>query len=417
MSLPPATVRIKRKATDDPVEYLRMSQTTITRQSIILTEILGIRELGGKRHRQGDGSASSYAFTRQPVASDPAASQLPSTTPRIIKPLPHSTNSTLRQATSIPAPQPPIQALSTTNTTPSACITKPRHFHISKSKNPSHNSNGVSGGSRKRRGEPIVFAERRIRPKSGDGAPGDSATVEEKGGNDVKTTLPTQTTRTPQVVTSANQEQPQKKPGRSATKSDTPVRPVTPPKSSPAPLRNVLLPDGSRVPWDVTDDGLAAAMQAYTLQEIGKSIAASETPRPSPQSSRLKSRSKFTPKKPALRYLERHPEHKVDTSMDVDEEYIVEDMDDDSEYVIDTYVRVPVDVLETEEGHKNIGLLILDSQPDIDEFYREDEESEEEEDDLDEDENGMLLRSASRGKLLIISQPRIITPPITPMKK
>lgn len=143
------------------------------------------------------------------------------------------------------------------------------------------------------------------------------------------------------------------------------------------------------MPWDVTSDRLAAEMQAYTLQEIGKTIAASETPRPAPVSSRIKSPSKFKPKKPALRYLERHPEHKVAASMEVDEEYIVEDMDDDSEYIIDTYVRVPADALEAEEGQKNIGLLILDSQPDIDEFYREDEESDEEEDDGDEDENGM----------------------------
>ncbi len=61
---------------------------------------------------------------------------------------------------------------------------------------------------------------------------------------------------------------------------------------------------------------------------------------------------------------------------------------------------MPADVLETEDVPKNIGFLILDSQPDIDEFYREEEDSDEEEDDLDEDENG---RHSSLDQYLYLS--------------
>jgi hypothetical protein len=60
-----------------------------------------------------------------------------------------------------------------------------------------------------------------------------------------------------------------------------------------------------------------------------------------------------------------------------------------SEYIIDTYVRIPADALETDEQAKDFGLLVLDTQPNIDEFYREDSDSDEEDDEEEEDENGI----------------------------
>ncbi|KAH7412547.1 hypothetical protein BKA64DRAFT_637249 [Cadophora sp. MPI-SDFR-AT-0126] len=365
MSLPPATVKIKRKATDDPVEFLR------------------IHESGGsgKRQRQDTG----FIFSRQPITASSAASQSSSPAPRKIAQLPSSASSGLQQVDSVPNPQDAAQTALATNTTPfSAPSIQPRRFHISRSATHSSNTPAVLAGIRKRKVEPTVFVERRIRPKSADGTPGGSATPEESGGQNVKIAppieLPKEQTQIPQV-------QKQKKPGKNS-RTATPVRSVTPPQSSPAPLRNVFLHNGTMIPWDISSDRLAAEMQAYTLQEIGKSIVASEAPRTSPVSSHAKSPSKFKPKKPALRYLERHPEHKVEASMEVDEdEYMVEDMDDDSEYIIDTYVRVPAEAIEVDAVQKNIGLLVLDSQPDIDEFYRVDDESDEEEDDEDEDEN------------------------------
>jgi hypothetical protein len=155
------------------------------------------------------------------------------------------------------------------------------------------------------------------------------------------------------------------------------------------------------IPWDVTDERLATEMQAYTMAEIGKNLAQTEaeTPKPKPRSQPLRgyihedaSHSKFEPKKPAQRYAGRHPEEKAlhDTAMEVDEPYHEgEDLDDDSDYIIDTYVRIPAHAVESEQ-QKNFSLLVLESQPDIDEFYREEEDSDEEADDEDEDENGNL---------------------------
>lgn len=151
-------------------------------------------------------------------------------------------------------------------------------------------------------------------------------------------------------------------------------------------------------------------MQAYTLQEIGRNIAQSEAERPVPNPAsvaRHGTSSKFKPKKPALRYAERHPSEKTDMAMDVDEDFIEEESADESEYIIDTFVRIPAEALASSESPNKIGLLVLESQPDIDEFYKEDDESEEEEDDDDEDENGKP--SVSHSSLISLTNPQLRT--------
>lgn len=155
------------------------------------------------------------------------------------------------------------------------------------------------------------------------------------------------------------------------------------------------MPSGDVILWDVSSERLAAEMQAYTLAEIGRNIAASQSPKAAPRtiSSQIhkSSPSKFKPKAPSLRYAQRHPEDKTQAkneTMALDGPYIEEETDDGSEYIIDTYIRMPVEALDIEITAKNIGFLVLDSQPDIDQFYREDDDSDEEEDDIDEDENG-----------------------------
>lgn len=156
------------------------------------------------------------------------------------------------------------------------------------------------------------------------------------------------------------------------------------------------MPSGKLIPWDTSSETLAAEMEAYTLQEIGKNLARMEAERPTPTPrARNSTPSKFKPKKPALRYAERHPEVKNEMAMDVDEEMMETEELDDSDYIIDTYIRMPAEALAATPSPKNIGLLIIESQPDIDEFYRENEESEDEEEDDDEDENGKHLSSRS----------------------
>ena len=71
--------------------------------------------------------------------------------------------------------------------------------------------------------------------------------------------------------------------------------------------------------------------------------------------------------------------------MDVDE--------DESSYIVETYIRVPVEQVNLERSQASIGLLVLDSQPDIDEFYNEDSDSDSDIYDEEEDENGEPTRS------------------------
>jgi hypothetical protein len=146
------------------------------------------------------------------------------------------------------------------------------------------------------------------------------------------------------------------------------------------------------MPWNVDSKELAAEMQAYTLQEIGRTIAEDEAENPKVPEPRLKSpKSKFKPKKPLLRYHERHPDEVLSngSDMDIDEPVVSEeDMDDDTEYIVDTYIRMPASSFSSQK-EENFGLLVLDSQLEISLFYAEasasDEEGDEEEDENAED--------------------------------
>lgn len=180
----------------------------------------------------------------------------------------------------------------------------------------------------------------------------------------------------------------QKKPGASArTAPRTAGTPAKPTEDLPPTQR---LPPALVNPWGVKEDELAAQMQAYTLEEIGRSIAES-TPEPPPADRLYKAaQGRYKPKKPVQRYHERNPGTELPGPAMVAEDEEDVCMDED-EYIIDTYVRMPVGELE-DQGQRKFGLLVLESQPDIDEFYREEEDSDtEEEYEGDEDENGMLF--------------------------
>jgi len=186
----------------------------------------------------------------------------------------------------------------------------------------------------------------------------------------------------------------------------TPVNAVKPRRNSPAPLRNARLASGEIMPWNASAEKLDAEMQAYSLKEISRIIAeASQSHPPTPVAPKSvfvvqkSPASRFTPRKGAgVRYHERHPEVPRPTttaetkteshdgeSMEVDE--------DESSYIVETYIRVPVEQVNLERSQASIGLLVLDSQPDIDEFYNEDSDSDSDIYDEEEDENGEPTRS------------------------
>lgn len=198
-----------------------------------------------------------------------------------------------------------------------------------------------------------------------------------------------------------------------------PVSAVKPRKNSPAPPRRLV--SSTPLAWNAT----AEEKQARTLAQIGLSMAAADaadaaskpttataTPRKVLSHKDAEGYTRWSPQAGARRHpaadaaredaaiaraefaSASHPHAAAQTAsasgvIEKPGEDGVMDMDvdvDDGEYVVETYIRVPVEQLSLAPP-QSIGLLVLDSQPDIDDFYDEDEESESDVFDEEEDEN------------------------------
>jgi hypothetical protein len=247
---------------------------------------------------------------------------------------------------------------------------EPRRFHLSRD-----TTSNPAGRIRGAKGPPAVFIERRrlagpraklsdVRTPRKPGPKPEDFSINQKGVGEQKTRLPSSSTETQSTST--------------------------------APLRNVRLPSGKIIPGDVDSSTLAAEMQAYTLKEIGRNLAeASSSENLSASTSVIRARqvSSFKPKAPALRYHERHPEQTgaMNEKKEYNQDEIMADAadvdGDESDYVMETYVRMPAEMFDLQE-QKNVGVLVLDSQPDIDDFYNDDSDTDSEIYDEEEDENG-----------------------------
>ncbi|POS85824.1 hypothetical protein EPUL_003364 [Erysiphe pulchra] len=313
-------------------------------------DILHIQEPLGKKRR----CVVDYVFCRQLKAVATTAQVISQTIPTIQV----STNSEQKSK----------------NFLNSNDVTKPRHFHIYRPT--TIQTPNTESLSRKRKAD-TIFVERRFssirKPR-----------LEEKSvpspvySIDIKTNL----CQTKKISGPSSHSQK-----------------LTSKVQSPAPLRNVRLPSGDIIPWDVTSEKLIAEMQAYTLSEINKSIAKSKKKKcfseisdphaleTSPTTERKKN-TRFKPKTPALRYKDRH-QNQVHTDSDNDYEIeayeSMEDEDGNEDWVVEKYLRMPIEDAQT-ENCDNFGFLVLDSQAEIEEFFQDDASSVEE-DEEDEDEN------------------------------
>lgn len=334
-----------------------------------------MHETNGKRQRR----EQDFVFSRQAVPQTENKQPSSGTTHEVtrpIKPLKKPSTHVSQAATN--GVGRPEQAQT------AAQLLQVRRFHISRSSSPSDLLRS-SSGIRKRtaNSKPTVFVERTVRHKLKNSSDPLPLTPEP---------TPSDTHVQGEVLKDETREQtrPQKKPGLAARRSATPLNSQT-----PSPIPKPRLPSSFVNRSDADLERLALEMQAYTLQSIGAEIATSEAASSQETTSPRKQRStRFKPRKPALRYKERHPDqvNEDNHSLEVDEEEPVDDYEEsegeDSEYIIETYYRVPADVLESAEGSRNIGLLVLESQPDIDEFYINESDSEEEDEEDEEDENG-----------------------------
>ncbi|PHH61826.1 hypothetical protein CDD81_7929 [Ophiocordyceps australis] len=125
---------------------------------------------------------------------------------------------------------------------------------------------------------------------------------------------------------------------------------------------------------------LAAEMDKWVLKEIGANLHSLEQRKGKEQ---LKRPSRFKPKAPPQRYHERHPQAAPDAEPRPEHS---QDESDDSDWVIDEYVRVPAGTVAWETSSSDYGVLVLDEDEET-LFFSCQHEDQEQQDFDDQDEN------------------------------
>ncbi|TGJ80579.1 hypothetical protein E0Z10_g8177 [Xylaria hypoxylon] len=383
MSVPPQLIRVKRKATEEaPVSYLRVQET--------------------KRHRSGV-----FVYQRQ----NKEATFAESIPPQIQKPIIHTSPPGPRAATfqsfasqnhypnkDVPADKDRnfgngdaskaalsrANATASTNTLDSASVStsvstsEPRRFHMSRKDMllaappyPGRPHGGIS----KKRPTTATFVERKIKRVSS------RVLGKLHAANNTPTAAPT-LAHTPTTM-AMEVDEPElrklKKPGVAKL-----VARDNGAKNRPE------LPKSMTDRWNVDTQQLTADMEAYAMQQIGLNLQRAEEEKREEERSRIStpSKLKFKPKPPTKRYAERHPQ---EADQSVDKEMVDADAEnsdsDDSDYIIETYVRVPASSMGDHVPPQSVGLLVFDEEPDVEFFYGEDDESEDEWAEDEEDEN------------------------------
>lgn len=155
--------------------------------------------------------------------------------------------------------------------------------------------------------------------------------------------------------------------------------------------------NGQVMPINATQEQLDREMQAHTLRQIAATMAEDEMkPLSTPTKQANGATHRYTPKS-TQRLRDRHPEiaaQKEESMIQEAEGKMDVDMDEDEEdFIVETYVRVPVEQLGIGSQEHSVGLLVLEGQVDVEEFYGEEDESDSDLYDEEEDENGKWSHS------------------------
>lgn len=251
---------------------------------------------------------------------------------------------------------------------------EPRRFHMSRKEmmlESYHRLDLPRGGVSKKRSAPALFVERKIKRIS--------SRYTEKFQAATNAVVPVQAPAPTSAATSnmeVDTPEPRKykKPGvaKLAKKEDDQKYKADLPKS---------MTDR----WNVDMDKLAEEMNAYAMEQIGLNLQKSNDERES--QSKANNQPRFKPK-PIKRFAERHPELAQDSAdtdmMDTDADI----SDSDSDYIIETYERVPASKIGEHVEPHSVGILVFDEEPDLEYFYGEGGDSEDEWAEDEEDENG-----------------------------
>ncbi|KAK3333105.1 hypothetical protein B0T19DRAFT_417170 [Cercophora scortea] len=385
MSLPPDTIQVKRKRGRDegPVDFLRVESN--------------------KRHRSVSGDGT-WVYQRKQADAKPVDDSHGPTTPIIPTILPtkegdenRPVKSMRRQAHSkfaaadtlaVPVPASLLDDLTSDKT---------RRFHLSRSNTPQP-ATKVS----KKRASPALFVERSTK-KSRESSPL-SLPQRPKA---IPSQLPTpgRTAGTEEDWPSPNTVRDRGASAQTATGSIRYKRPGSRTRISTstttAPAKHALPPSLLNREREGLDmDQLARDMDSYTLSQININLDKMDEDSAKVAAAAASSparKSKFKPKAPATRYVDRHPEYRAELerakanaashsteAMDIDGESET----DEDEYVLETYERIPASRLKDQViPPDRVGLLVFESEPDkIDFFFGEEGDSDDDflEDDEDE---------------------------------
>ncbi|KAF5007819.1 hypothetical protein FDECE_5877 [Fusarium decemcellulare] len=361
MSIPPQLIRVKRKRDDEsPVTFLQFDE-------------------GAKRHR----TDSNWVYQRR-YAGPQSPTEAPARPFRDAKPVIHisSPNDGPPQTKSQATVQAPLPTGTTSNldTKPidQSRLSEPRRFHISRKMMlaPAGSQPSGPGFKKKPRYGPAVFVER-SRAKASQRASRVLKSIQ----SSISTPIEQQDQAATMAVDNPDERRRLKKPGvRSRQRSPQPDANVRAPL--PASAANPHTEDMSRIAADMND---------WVMKEIGANLQEIE------QEKQKAERPRFKPKTPAKRYMERHPEimasdpepKEMDLAMSD-----VSDMEDDDDWVIEEYVRIPAHAMTINVAPTDVGVLVLDGKEDSNLFFGPEHDDDEELDEDDEDENGLSPKDA-----------------------
>lgn len=230
--------------------------------------------------------------------------------------------------------------------------------------------------SKKVRYGPAVFVERSARTRHAQKASQGGSTLPPQDKGSSKTSpLPAPVDAAAQETQPA-EERRLKKPG------------ITSRGRSPRPDPNghAPLPASAMNPHKEDMSKITDEMNDWVMKEIGANLHNMERERQA-------ERHRFKPKAPAQRYQERHPETAPaalpnDSHLDMDMND-ASDIDDEDDWIIEEYVRVPAYAMLPDVAPTDVGLLVLEGEEDSNLFYGPEHDDEDDLDEDEEDENGM----------------------------
>ncbi|KAJ6446397.1 transcription factor Iwr1 [Purpureocillium lavendulum] len=351
MSIPPQLIRVKRKRVEEaPVQFLQFDASQ-------------------KRHRSGN-----WAYQRRDPAAEPVRADKPvihTSRPEDASP-PTKKHQGLRQSLdSTVVGRSDETAAAATQASSKSTVAEPRRFRVSRSATLSAGKRQAqnAGVSKRDRYSPAVFVEGTKRKK----LPRKSLAVLHEA--------VVQPDKTPEPaadgLTSPVQQKDLKRPG---------VRNKAGDAAKDGPVRRPL-PESLANRQHGNMEQIAADMDQWVLNEIGANLHGLEQDKQSPQ------KPKFKPKAPVKRFHERHPELAQTSHIHESAEVAMTDAsddeagDDDADWIIEEYVRVPALSISVDVPVTDIGVLELDDDEDSILFLGLLPDDEDDADEEDEDEN------------------------------